>query len=148
MPLKQISIFLENAPGRLLDVTTAFGDAGINLKALSLQGTSGFGVLRLLVSDIKKARDIAMDRHWPARVDEVLALKIPDLPGSLSKILTPLRDQKIDVEFMYAFTGFSLNEAVMIFGFADTKKAAKVFTDNGFTMIGTKEFGALESEAG
>jgi hypothetical protein len=147
MSLKQISIFLENSSYRLLEVTKAFGDAGVNLKAMSLAGTSGFGVLRLLVSDVAKARKIAMERHWPARVDQVVAARIPDTPGSLSRLLAPLREQRIDVEYMYAFTGFSSTEAVMIFGFKDPAKATEVLKANGTVLLGASEFGALESEA-
>jgi hypothetical protein len=146
MSLKQISIFLENSSYRLPEVTKAFGDAGINLKALSLAGTSGFGVVRLLVTDLAKARKIAMERHWPARVDEVVAVRIPDTPGSLSRLLTPLSEQRIDVEYMYAFTGFSSSEAVMIFGFKDPAEASKVLKANGAVLLGASEFGALESE--
>ncbi len=146
MTLKQISIFLENAPGRLLEITTAFGDAGINLKALSLAGTSGFGALRLIVSDLHKARNIAMEHGWPARVDEVLAVRISDSPGSLAAILTPLSEKRIDVEYMYAFTGFSPTEAVMIFGFKEIEEATSVLKDCNAILIGTDEFKTLESK--
>ena len=146
MSLKQISIFLENSPGRLLEVTKAFGDAGVNLRALSLTETSGFGVLRLLLSDLTKARKIAMDRHWPARVDRVVVARISDSPGSLCALLTPLYQNRIDVEYMYAFTGLSSREAVMIFGFKDPEKATRVLEANGATLLGPEEFGALESE--
>jgi len=121
MSLKQISIFLENSSYRLPEVTKALGDAGINLKALSLAGTSGFGIVRLLVT-------------------------IPDTPGSLSELLVPLRDQRIDVEYMYAFTGFSSREAVMVFGFKDPAKATEVLKANGVALLGASEFGALENE--
>jgi len=146
MSLKQISIFLENSFYRLPEVTQAFGEAGVNLKALSLAGTSGFGVLRLLVSDLAKARKIAMERHWPARIDQVVAVRVPDTPGSLSRLLAPLCEQRIDVEYMYAFTGFSSREAVMIFGFKDPAKAIKVLEANGAVLLGASEFGALENE--
>lgn len=151
MSLKQISVFLENAPGRLLDVTKAFGEAGINLRALSLTDTpekTGFGILRVLVSDSVKARGIAMERHWPAKVDDVLAVRIPDTPGALAKILEPLYENRISVDYMYAFTGFTSGEAVMIFRFKDNKKAGQVLKDAGFKLLGAKEFGLLESDEG
>jgi hypothetical protein len=146
MILKQISIFLENSPGRLLEVTRAFGDAGVNLKALSLTGTSGFGVLRLLVSDLARARKIAMEHHWPARVDKVVAARIPDTPGSLSRLLAPLHEARIDIEYMYAFAGFLSREAVMIFGFKDPEKAISTLKASGVDLLGAEEFGALENE--
>lgn len=146
MTLKQISIFLENSPGRLLEITTVFGDAGINLKALSLAGTTDFGVLRLICSDLHKARNIAMEHSWPARVDEVVAVRIADDPGSLAKILAPLSENCIDVDYMYAFTGFSSNEAVLIFGFKEVEEATRVLQDCNAVLISADEFRALESE--
>jgi len=146
MALKQISIFLENSPGRLLEITTAFGKAGINLKALSLAGTTDFGVLRLICSELHEARNIAMERRWPARVDEVLAVRIPDHPGNLAEILTPLSDACIDVEYMYAFTGYSPEEAVMVFGFKDVEKAAGVLQGCHAALVGADEFKTLQSK--
>ena len=146
MGLKQISIFLENSPGRLFEVTTAFGVAGINLRALSLADTGGFGVLRLLVSDIAQARKVVMEKHWPSRVDRVVAVRIPDTPGSLSKILGPLYKKRRDVEYMYAFTGFASDKAVMIFRFRDNDKAIAVLKEEGAEILGAKEFGLLEAE--
>jgi len=125
MTIKQLSIFLENSPGRLLQVTKALGKAGINLKALNLAGVHDFGVLRLICSDLHKARNIAMKNQWPARVDEVLAVRIPDNPGSLADILQPLSENRIDVDYMYAFTRFSTSEAVIIFGFKEIEEANK-----------------------
>jgi hypothetical protein len=61
-------------------------------------------------------------------------------------LLTPLSEQRIDVEYMYAFTGFSSSEAVMIFGFKDSAEATRVLKDNGAVLLGAREFGALESE--
>lgn len=146
MALKQISIFLENSPGRLLEITTAFGEAGINLKALCLAGTSGFGALRLIVSDLRKARNIAMEHRWPARVDEVLGVRIPDTPGSLANLLKPLNENGIDVEYMYAFTGYSPTEAVMIFGFKDVEQAAIALRGCDAVLISNDEFEELESK--
>lgn len=149
MGLKQLSVFLENSPGRLLEVTQAFGEAGINLRALSLTDTPerpGFGILRLLVSDMTKARKIAMERHWPAKVENVLAVRIPDVPGALAKVLKPVTDNRVSVEYMYAFTGFSSGEAVMIFSFKDNARAAQLLRESGVALLGAKEFGQLESE--
>ena len=82
MKLKQISVFIENAPGRLYEVTNALGEAGINLRALTLVDTGDFGKLRLLVSDVATTRRIMMEHHIPARVDDVVAAEIPDHPGA------------------------------------------------------------------
>ncbi len=84
MKLKQIVISIENSPGRLCEVTEALGKAGINLRALNLVDTGAFGQLRLLVSDVAKARSILMKMQIPAFINEVVAAEITDKPGSLA----------------------------------------------------------------
>lgn len=145
MKLKQISIFLENSPGRLYEATRALGDAGINLRALTLAEASDYGVLRLLVSDVPKARRVMMEKHFPARVDEVVAVAINDKAGSLADALKPLMDANISVQYMYAFAGFTSDSAVMIFRFSDTDKAIDILQQNGMTLLDSKAFGILES---
>lgn len=147
MKLKQISVSLENAPGRLYEVTEALGRAGINLRALSLVETADFGVLRLLVSDLATARQVMMERHFPARVDEVVAVEIEDKPGSLARLLKPLRDAKVNVQYMYAFTGFASGKAVMIFRFTDNDAAIRTLQQSGAKILDSQAFGMLESSA-
>ena len=146
MNLKQIVISIENAPGRLSEVTNALGNAGINLRALNLVDTGAFGQLRLLVSDVAKARWILMKMEIPAFVNEVVAAEIEDKPGSLAKILQPLTDAGIYVVFMYAFIRFSQGKAVMIFRFSDNEKAIEVLKSNGINLLDAEAFGILETE--
>ena len=130
----------------MLQITTALGNEGINLKALNLSGSSDFGVLRLICSDLHKARNIAMQNQWPARVDEVLAVRVPDSPGSLAGILKPLNDNCVDVQYMYAFTRFSTSEALIIFGFKEIDKAIEVLQGYGAALIDADDFKSLESQ--
>ncbi len=145
MKLKQISIFIENSPGRLYQVTHALGKAGINLRALSLVDIGDFGALRLLVSDVATARQIMMKMHIPARIDDVVAAEIEDQPGMLAKLLKPLLDARVNVDYMYAFIGFSSGEAVMIFRFSDNDKAIKILQENGVKLLDAEAFGMLEA---
>ena len=145
MKLQQISVFIENSPGRLYEATHALGEAGINLRALSLVDTAGYGVLRLLVSDVAQARRLMMQLQFPARVDDVVAAEIPDRPGSLAQVLKPLLEAKLNVEYMYAFTGFSSAEAVMVFRFSDNDRAIEILRANGVRLLDAKAFGMLEA---
>ena len=148
MKLKQIVVSIENAPGRLLEVTGALGQAGINLRALNLVDTGAFGQLRLLVSDVAKARRILMEMAIPAFVNEVVAAEIEDKPGSLAKILQPLKAANVQVIFTYAFIGFSQDKAVMIFRFSDNDKAVEVLQANGVNLLDADSFGILENGNG
>ena len=146
MKLKQIVISIENAPGRLFEVTNALGSAGINLRALNLVDTGAFGQLRLLVSNVTKARRILMEMQIPAFVNEVVAAEIQDKPGCLAQILQSLTEASLYVVFMYAFTRFSQGKAVMIFRFSDNDKAIEVLRANGINLLDAESFGILETE--
>ncbi len=147
MKLKQVSISIENSPARLYKVTKALGDAGINLRALNLVETGGgFGLLRLLVSDVTTTRRILMKKHIPAQVSEVVATEIEDKPGSLARMLKYLLDAKIHTVYMYAFAGFSSEKAVMIFRFTDNDKAIEILKKKGIQVLDAKAFGMLNAE--
>ena len=145
MKLKQIVISLENSPGRLYEVTQALGQAGINLRALSLVDTGAFGQLRLLVSDLATTRRILMELQMPAKVSEVVAVEIEDKPGSLATMLKPLMEAKVNVLYTYAFVGFSAGKAVMIFRFSDNDRAIDILQKEGFKLLDAKAFDILES---
>ena len=144
--LKQIVISIENSPGRLYEVSEALGQAGINMRALNLVDTGAFGQLRLLVSDVAKARQILMQMQLPAFVNEVVAAEIEDKPGSLARVLKPLKDAMVNVVFMYAFIGFSSHKAVMIFRFSDNDRAIEILQQNDVRILDSKTFDILETE--
>ena len=145
MKLKQLAISVENAPGRLYEVTSALGNAGINLRALNLVDTGLWGQLRLLVSDIAKARQILMEMQVPAQVNEVVATEIEDKPGSLAAVLKFLNDANINVLYMYTYLGVSVGKAVLISRFTDNDKAIKVLRENGVKLLDAEAFGIMES---
>ena len=145
--LKQIVVSIENAPGRLHEVTEALGNAGINLRALNLVDTGAFGQLRLLVSDVTTARKILMEMQIPAYVNEVVAAEIVDQPGSLAALLKPLTEAGVTVIFMYAFITFAKGNAIMIFRFSDNDKAIEVLKSSGTRLLDSEEFGILATES-
>ena len=147
LKLKQIVISIENAPGRLHEVTEALGNAGINLRALNLVDTGAFGQLRLLVSDVATARKILMEMQIPAYVNEVVAAEIVDKPGSLAALLKPLTEAGVTVIFMYAFITFAKGNAIMIFRFSDNDKAIGVLKSSGTRLLDSEEFGILATES-
>lgn len=149
MKLKQLSIFLENAPGRLHEVTKALGEAGINLRAHCITGSAhDFGVLRILVSDLVTARQIMMERHLPARVDDVVAVELEDLPGALSELLEHFLGTRVNVEYMYAVAGATAGKAVMVFCFSDNDLALDLLRQHGVRLLDAEAFGMLEAQGG
>lgn len=145
MKLKQLSIFLENAPGRLYEATHALGEAGLNLRSLCISDTSDFGILRILVSDVATARRVIMEKQLPARVDDVIAAEIEDTPGSLARLLYPFKETKVNVEYMYALAGTSSGKAVMVFRFSDNDRAIEILRANNVKLLDAEAFGILEN---
>ena len=145
MKLKQLSIFLENAPGRLYEALRALGEAGINIRSLCISDSSDFGVLRILVSDVAKARRVIMEKQLPARVDDVVAVEIEDVPGSLARLLYPFKEKKVNVEYMYALAGTSSGKAVMVFRFNDNDRAIGILQANNVRLLDAEAFGMLEN---
>ena len=135
MKVEQISIFLENKAGRLAEVTRILGEGGINIRALSLADTSDFGILRLIVNDHEKAKQVLKDNGFTVGRTEVVAVEVADQPGGLNRILEILFEAGINVEYMYAFVRQSGEKAVLIFRFDDIDSAVDVLTLSGVTVI-------------
>lgn len=135
MKVNQISIFLENRPGRLRKVTRILGDNEINIRALSLADTNDFGILRLIVSQPEKAHEILKAAGFTVNGTEVLAVEVPDEPGGLSGVLETLDAAGINVEYMYAFLERATDQALLIFRFDDYEAATKVLTEAGYGIV-------------
>ncbi|HIJ95262.1 MAG TPA: ACT domain-containing protein [Desulfuromonadales bacterium] len=135
MKVEQISIFIENKSGRLAEITRILGEAGVNIRALSLADTSDFGILRLIVNDGTKATSVLKESGFTVNMTEVVAVEVSDRPGGLSTILHTLDSAGINVEYMYAFVERCGGNAVIIFRFDDTEKAIAVLKAHDFTML-------------
>jgi hypothetical protein len=135
MRTKQISVFMENRSGRLAKITTALGNAGINIRAMSLADTSDFGILRLIVNNTNKAKETLQDHGFTVRVSEVIALAVPDMPGALGNLLSIMEHAGLNVEYMYAFVEKNLDQAIIIFRFDDIDKAVETLLENDINVI-------------
>ena len=135
MKVEQISIFIENKSGRLAEITRILGEAGINIRALSLADTTDFGILRLIVNDCAKANTVLKENGFTVSKTEVVAVEVPDRPGGLSAILQTLDREAINVEYMYAFVERCGGNAVIIFRFDETDKAITALQANNFNML-------------
>ena len=135
MKVEQISIFLENKPGALENVTRLLKDANINIRTLSLADTSDFGILRLIVNDVSKALKMLNDNGLRVSRTTVVAVEVPDRPGGLHSILEVLAKNGINVEYLYAFVEKSGENAVIIFRFDAPDNAIDVLLKNGFIVL-------------
>lgn len=125
---------LEDEPGRLFSVTEALSAAGVNIHALSVVDREGTSTARMLVSDVKKAREAALSVDVPARIDEVLVVEIDDKPGSLASMLEPVFDAYVNIRYLEAFSEIN-GRAVAIVRFSDNETAEQVLTENGHSPL-------------
>lgn len=135
MLVKQISVFLENKSGRLADVTKTLADNNINISALSIADTTDFGILRLIVNKPEEAEKILCENEFTVSCTNVIAIGVDDVPGGLSKALIILNDNKIGIEYMYAFVGKCGNEAFVILRVENADAAIKVLISNGIKVL-------------
>jgi len=135
MKVEQISIFLENKSGRLGEVTAVLGEAGVNIRALSLADTADFGILRLIVNDTEAATRVLREKGFTVAKTEVLAVEVPDRPGGLAGILAIMTRRGINVEYMYAFVERDREHAIIVFRFDGIDKAIEALQGEGIRIL-------------
>ena len=134
---KQITVFLENRPGRLEEVTGCLANAHINLHALSLADTTDFGILRLIVSDPVKAESILKEKGFIVKTAAVIAVATGHSPGSLHKVLRELKDLDISIAYMYAFTSRHKDyDAIVILQLNDQEAALDKLRSSTISLLG------------
>ena len=143
MKVEQISVFLENKPGALAEVTRTLGETGVNIRALSLADTKDFGILRLIVNDNEKAKEVLGQKGFTVRKTEVVAVEVPDRPGGLADIMKVLAEARINVEYLYAFVQQSGENAIIIFRFDETDRAIAVLSEKKVPILEGKKVYSL-----
>lgn len=143
MTIDQISIFVENKPGRLAEVTEVLGSAGVDIRAMSLADTQDFGILRLIVENPVHALEVLKAAECVVSVTQVMAVSIADAPGSLSKVLRALSESQISVEYLYAFITRQAGSAYVIIRVEDTERAVGVLADHGIATASPEELYGL-----
>lgn len=124
MMIKQLSVFVQNEPGRLVQVTDILHKANINISALSLAETEEYGILRMIVSDIDLAAETLRQNGYKVKAIDVICLVTPDVPGALNEKLKILAAEKVDVIYMYGYS--SDGKARLILKTSDPKRAAEI----------------------
>jgi hypothetical protein len=138
MAITQLSVFLENRPGQLAAAVRTISEAGVNLRALSLADTKDFGLLRLIVDDIPKAKQVLSERSIVLETP-VIAARMDDVSGALDHILQLLETTQINVEYMYAFTGAAAGSAYVVLRVDDAEMAEKALKQGGVSLLSDGE---------
>ena len=133
MIVHQLSVFLENKSGRLTEVLETLGSENIRVTALSVADTSEFGILRMIVSDPARAKELLKNRQFTVNITEVISIMVPNEAKYYAMVLRILSDQDISIEYTYAF---SVGEkSVIILRCSDTETAIKALKDHEMELI-------------
>ena len=144
MSLKQISVFVENKPGKMQHLTQVLADNNVDMRALSLAETSDFGIVRIIVDDIQAASELLGKEGFIYTVTKVLGVAIPDEPGGLNRVLRVLSAEGINVEYMYAFLSRKADAcAYMIFHVQDADAAVSVLAAKQIACLAQEEMATL-----
>ncbi len=114
MTAKQLSVFIENRKGRLGEVLHYLKENNVNILSISLADTTEYGLLRLIVNDAKKARDVLYAEGFSSMLTDVLIIKVPHAPGSLQKILELIAEKDVNIEYMYGLSVESEDASIVL----------------------------------
>ena len=139
MSIKQLSVFLENRPGKLFELTALLAEKGIDMRALSIAEATDFGIARIIVNDAYGAAQVLREGQFIAQFSDVLAFAVPDEPGGLHHLLGEFNAAQVNIEYMYAFLGGKRGQAYMIFRVTNTEIAEKALVERGLKSLTLEE---------
>lgn len=137
--IKQLTVFLENSPGRLAGLARALGDAGVNMRALMVADTAEFGVVRIICDRPEVARQALEDAGFSVSVTNVIAVEVPDRPGGLAEILEAIGSVNANVEYAYCFVEPGGQAAVDVFRVDDSEAAVGILREKGMRVLSAEE---------
>lgn len=133
--IKQLSVFVENRPGSLMQVTSALTDEGINIRAVASFDTPEFGILRMVVDQPEEAKDALTKRGFVVRIHDVIAVELEDRQGNLNQMLSILASGNINVNYIYSFVIRQGQAPVMVFNTNDFEEAAQILKNHGVKVV-------------
>lgn len=139
MIVKQISVFLENKSGRLLELTRCLGEAGVRIRALCVADTSEFGVVRLIVDDPDLARSSLHKCDFIVKEATVIGVEVDDTPGGLAKVMEPLVEQEMNIEYLYCFLEKARQKAIAIIRVEEAEQAIGALKLAGLRVVPAAE---------
>ena len=139
MKIRQISIFIENKPGHLRAACRLLADAGIDVESMALADTEQFGILRFIVKDWEKAKQVFENKGLVVRESELVAVSVDDRPGGLADVLDVLDQTQLNIEYMYGHATRNQRKAVLFFRFNNIDEAIELLLANNIPIISSGE---------
>jgi hypothetical protein len=141
--IEQIAVFLANGIDRLADLTSLLAENGINIRSLFLADTAAYAILRLIVNDTEKAKQVLTEGGFTIGRNDVLAIEVPDRPGATASALQTIKKHGLELEYMYAFAQGGGESALIIFRFSQPDTAISVLRAAGLRLLTNEEAYAL-----
>ncbi len=139
MKIKQLSIFLQNKMGSLAKPLEVLTVADVNIRAMCMADTSEFGILRLVVDDPEKGKEALEQNNFLVKMTEIIGVEMNDAPGGLTSVLKIIRDNNIDLEYLYAFTHDKADKAILLLHSSDIDKLIEVLQNSNITIVPSEE---------
>ncbi len=137
--IRQLAVFLENKPGQLSALASCLGEAGVNIRALSVAETRDYGVVRFIPNDPLKAKEVLLKGGYAVIETEVLAVNVPDKPGGLASVINLLAEAGINIEYAYASIIRLEESAILILQVDNRERAEEIFREAGICMLSQED---------
>ena len=139
MKIKQLSIFLQNRMGSLSKPLEVLSSAGVNIRAMCMADTSEFGILRLVVDDPEKGKEALEENNFLVKITEIIGVEMNDAPGGLTSVLKVIKDNEIDLEYLYAFTHDKVGKAILLLHADDIDELISALQKENITIVQSEE---------
>ena len=138
MLVKQLSVFMENRPGRLYKLTHALGQEGIDFVTLSIADTKDYGIVRFIARDNDRAYEILKQAGFTVGQTELIGVEVEDKPNALAEVIALLEEENINIEYLYSFVLTNHNSAKILMRVEDTERAVKWLGERGIKLLSEK----------
>ena len=139
MKIRQLSIFLQNRMGSLSKPLEVLTVANVNIRAMCMADTSEFGILRLVVDDPEKGKEALEENNFLVKITEIIGVEMNDTPGGLTAVLDIIKDNLIDLEYLYAFSHDKEGKAILLLHADDIDKLISVLQENNIPLVSAEE---------
>ena len=139
MKIKQLSIFLQNRMGSLSKPLEVLSDAGVNIRAMCMADTSEFGILRLVVDDPEKGKEALEENNFLVKITDIIGVEMNDAPGGLTTVLKIIKENEIDLEYLYAFSHDKAEKAILLLHADDLDNLINALKNNDIVIVEAEE---------
>lgn len=139
MKIKQLSIFLQNRMGSLSKPLEILSESDVNIKAMCMADTSEFGILRLVVDNPEKGKEALEENNFLVKITDIIGVEMDDSPGGLTKVLKIIKENEIDLEYLYAFTHEKVGKAILLLHSDDIDNLIDILEKNNITLVSSEE---------